>query len=118
MSIIETIKAEEQRENAWHVGNYLKTNLQHLQERFPIIGDVRGAGLFLGIELVRGDDLKPCTKEASHLSNRMREHGILMSTDGPYNNVLKIKSPICFSIQDADFLIGILSRVLEEDVFY
>ncbi len=116
-AVIKTIKAEELRENAWHVGNYLKASLQHLQERFPIIGDVRGAGLFLGIELVRGDELKPCTTEASHLSNRMRENGILMSTDGPYHNVLKIKPPICFSIQDADFLIDMLSRVLEEDVF-
>ncbi len=116
-AVIQTVKREELRENAWHVGHYLKKQLENLQAQFPIIGDVRGAGLFLGIELVRGGNLAPCTREAAYLANRMRENGILMSTDGPFNNVLKIKPPLCFSIQDADFLIERLAKILREDVF-
>ena len=59
--------------------------------------------------------LAPSERKASYLSNRMRELGVLMSTDGPFHNVLKIKPPIVFDKKDADFLMGMLERVLRED---
>ena len=78
--------------------------LQCLRElRHPLIGDVRGSGLFLGIELVRNTEtLEPADREASELVNRMKDLGILLSTDGPFHNVIKIKPPMVFSMADAD----------------
>ena len=82
----------------------------------PVIGDVRGPGLFLGIELTENDEeLHPATAKASYLANRMRDLGILMSTDGPFENVLKIKPPIVFNKMDAEFLLEKLDRVFNED---
>jgi 4-aminobutyrate aminotransferase-like enzyme len=78
------------------------------------MGSVRGQGLFLGIELVSSAKL-PLQIQAKYLVNRMKQNGILMSTDGPDNNVIKIKPPLVFSKEDADFLIQALTRVLEED---
>ncbi len=85
-------------------------------KEFEIIGDVRGPGLFLGFELVKSREIKaPASNQASYLANRMRDKGILMSTDGPFNNVLKIKPPMVFSISNADFLLEAITLVLKED---
>jgi 4-aminobutyrate aminotransferase-like enzyme len=70
---------------------------------------VRGSGLFLGIELMR--DGQPAAQEASALVNRMKEAGVLLSTDGPYHNVIKIKPPMEFSRADADVLVERLNEV-------
>ena len=70
----------------------------------------------LGFELVKDTEtLEPAAEEASYLSNRMKERGILMSTDGPHYNVLKIKPPMCFNQDDADFLLENLDLVFSED---
>ncbi len=114
--VLAVINDEKLQENALEVGNYLKSGLNELKEKFPIIGDVRGHGLFLGFELVKDrTTLEPAAEQASYLSNRMRQRSILMSTDGPYYNVLKIKPPMCFSKKDADFLLENLELVLGED---
>lgn len=112
--VLRTVKRENLQENALEVGNYLKTELQQLAQEFPIIGDVRGQGLFLGIELVDGE-MNPLADQTSYLANRMKEHGILMSTDGPDHNVLKIKPPIVFSKENAQDLIHYLKKILAED---
>jgi 4-aminobutyrate aminotransferase-like enzyme len=88
--------------------------LKRLQKEFPIIGDVRGEGLFLGFEL-NASEKKPLANHASYLANRMKTFGILMSTDGPDHNVLKIKPPMVFSEENAKELIFRLKRVLAED---
>jgi 4-aminobutyrate aminotransferase-like enzyme len=81
-----------------------------------LIGDVRGLGLFIGIELVLNrETLEPAPAQASYVANRMRERGILLSTDGPFHNVLKIKPPLVFSRANADFLIETLDGILRED---
>jgi len=86
-------------------------------KEFEIIGDVRGPGLFIGFELVKDRITKePATLQANYFANRMRDKGILMSTDGPYDNVLKIKPPIVFSKANADFLLESIQSVLREDV--
>jgi 4-aminobutyrate aminotransferase-like enzyme len=86
-----------------------------LKDRFDIIGDVRGAGLFLGIELVRDhQSLEPATVEASFVSNRMRDRGILLGVDGPAHNVIKIRPPMPFSLADADILIEMLIETFAE----
>jgi len=112
--VIDVIKSENLQHNALEVGNYLKTQLKKLQQVFPIIGDVRGQGLFLGFELVNGN-MQPLAAQATYLANRMKDLGILMSTDGKDNNVLKIKPPIVFSIDNSNELLLRLRTVLAED---
>lgn len=115
LEVLRVIEEEQLQQNASEVGQYLMQGLNELKSSYPIIGDVRGMGLFLGIELIKNDALKPATSQATYLANRMRELGILMSTDGPYDNVLKIKPPMVFSKKDSDFLLATLVRVLKED---
>jgi 4-aminobutyrate aminotransferase-like enzyme len=114
--VLRVIQDEGLQQNALETGAYLTAALRDLANRYPIIGDVRGPGLFLGFELVDDPEtLAPSEKKATYLSNRMRELGVLMSTDGPFHNVLKIKPPIVFDKKDADFLMGMLERVMRED---
>ena len=112
--VIRTVKREKLQENALQVGEFLKTELKALSKEFPIIGDVRGQGLFLGIELV-DSNLNPLEEQTSYVANRMKDHGILMSTDGPDHNVLKIKPPLIFTKENAEELIYYLRKILAED---
>jgi len=112
--VIRTIKTEKLQQNAKTVGNYLKTELKNLALKHPIIGDVRGRGLFLGIELVNGS-LEPLPKQTMYLVERMKFHGILMSIDGPDLNVIKIKPPIVFTLENAQELLYYLNMILAED---
>jgi 4-aminobutyrate aminotransferase-like enzyme len=85
-------------------------------ENYPLIGDVRGLGLYVGVELVTDRrTLEPATEHADYIINRMKDHGILISTDGPLENVLKMKPPIVFSEQNADEVVQALDKVLSED---
>jgi 4-aminobutyrate aminotransferase-like enzyme/Ser/Thr protein kinase RdoA (MazF antagonist) len=101
--------------HALRVGERTLAGLRGLMSRYEIIGDVRGSGLFLGMELVRDrETLEPAAEEASFLANRFRDHGILLGTDGPFHNVIKIRPPMPFSDDDADFLIAVMDRILDE----
>lgn len=114
--VLKIIREEGLQENASRTGGYLKKGLLDLQSRFPVIGDVRGSGFFLGFELVDDPEARtPATSKASWLANRMREKSVLMSTDGPFNNVLKIKPPMVFTVEDANFLLRSIEAVLGED---
>ena len=106
--VLRTVKREKLQENALEVGGFLKTELKQLSKEFPIIGDVRGQGLFLGIELV-DNQMNPLAEQTDYLANRMKDHGILMSTDGPDYNVLKIKPPIVFTKDNAVELIALFT---------
>jgi len=112
--VLRTVKREQLQENALEVGEFLKTELKELAKEFPIIGDIRGQGLFLGIELVDAN-LEPLTEQTDYLANRMKDHGILMSTDGPDHNVLKIKPPIVFTQNNAEELLFYLRKIFAED---
>ncbi|MEL7119213.1 MAG: aminotransferase class III-fold pyridoxal phosphate-dependent enzyme [Bacteroidota bacterium] len=114
-AVLKTVKEEGLQQNALDVGNYLLAGLGELQKEFPFIGHLRGHGLFLGIELVKDPALRnPNAEAASYLANSMRELGILMSTDGPDYNVMKIKPPICFSKENADFLLEMMRKVMKD----
>jgi 4-aminobutyrate aminotransferase-like enzyme len=87
-----------------------------LQARHPVIGDVRGMGLFLGVEMVRDrETLEPATEAASYIANRLRDHRILIGTEGPHDNILKIRPPLTFGRSDAEMLLDRLDRILGED---
>jgi len=112
--VLRVVKEETLQENALEVGNYLKNELIELSNDFPIIGDVRGQGLFLGIELA-DVNLNPLKEQTNYLINRMKDHRILMSSDGPDHNVLKIKPPMVFSKENANELLKYLRKILSED---
>ncbi|RMG84390.1 MAG: aminotransferase class III-fold pyridoxal phosphate-dependent enzyme [Bacteroidetes bacterium] len=115
-AVLEVIESENLAENARQTGRFLKAGLEALKKEFPLIGDVRGQGLFLGFELIKNPETRePAPEQAAWLANRMRELGILMSTDGPDYNVLKIKPPLCFSRRNAEMLLTRLRGVLGED---
>lgn len=116
LAVLEVMRAENLQEHARRVGDHLLERLRPLQERYALVGDVRGSGLFLGLELVRDrQTLEPAAAEASFICNRMREEGILLGTDGPYHNVIKIRPPLPFTTADADFLVATLETVLACD---
>ena len=116
MAVLDVIAEEQLQANALQVGTHLMDGLRKLMEKHAIIGDVRGLGLFVGIELVLDrETLVPAAAQASYIANRMRERGIVLSTDGPFHNVLKIKPPLVFTQANADFLVAILDESLAED---
>ena len=114
VEVLRTVKREELQKNALNVGEFLKSELTSLKKEFTIIGDVRGQGLFLGIELV-DEKMNPLKAQTDYLANRMKDHSILMSTDGPDHNVLKIKPPMVFNIENAKELIYYLRKIFSED---
>ncbi len=109
LEVLQAIEDEGLQRNAHETGSYLLAGLQDLATRHELMGDVRGLGLFIGVELVRDrDTLEPAEREADNVIEGMKARGVLLGTDGPYHNVLKIKPPIVFSRQDADRLLTAL----------
>lgn len=107
MDIIETEKLQE---NALTVGNYLLEKCEKLKHEFEMVGDIRGWGLFVGLEIVQNKEKRePATEEAQWIVDRMKSlHRVLISSDGPYENVLKLKPPMVFNLENADeFLAGV-----------
>ncbi len=113
LAVMDVIRTEGLQHNAAEVGNYLSRGLETLKARHPLIGEVRGLGLFIGIELADGGDAaKPAGQAAADIVNAMKERGVLLSTDGPAANVIKIKPPMVFARADADRLLTELDEVM------
>ena len=116
MAVLDVIENEGLQENAHRVGRHLLDGLQGLKNKYPLVGDVRGLGLYVGVELVKNrETLEPATEEAGYVINRMRDHGILISTAGPLDTILKLKPPLVFSRKNAEQVVAVLDRVLGED---
>jgi len=114
--VLDVLESERLVENAKRVGARLLNALESLPARHSIVGDVRGCGLFFGIELVRDRRLlEPADREAAYVVNRLAERGFLLSTDGPLENVIKIKPPLVFTADDADRLFEALDDTLGDD---
>jgi 4-aminobutyrate aminotransferase-like enzyme len=112
-AVLDVIRDEGLQAHALDVGTRLLDGLRGLMSRHPVIGDVRGSGLFIGVELVRDRArLEPATQEADDLINRLQRRGILLSTDGPHHNVLKIKPPMVIAADDVDMVV----RVLDDEL--
>lgn len=115
IAVLDVVREERLQDHARRVGEHMLDRLRLLAQRHEIIGDVRGSGLFLGVELVRDRESRdPAGEEASFVANRMREKGILLGTDGPYHNVIKIRPPMPFDVDDAELLIAALDASLSE----
>ncbi|HLA77897.1 MAG TPA: aminotransferase class III-fold pyridoxal phosphate-dependent enzyme [Vicinamibacteria bacterium] len=116
LAVLDVVEEERLQQRALRVGRHLTEQLGRLMDRYPLIGDVRGAGLFLGVELVRDRATREAAAaEADYVVNRLRECGVLTGTDGPHHNVLKLRPPLIFSEADADLFADTLARILDED---
>jgi 4-aminobutyrate aminotransferase-like enzyme len=115
LAVLEVVEGEHLMEHACEVGDRLLGGFHDLAQRHITIGDVRGRGLFLGVELVKDrETLEPAGAEAEFVINRMREEGVLIGTEGPHGNVLKIRPPMPFAAEDAETLCRVLDSVLSE----
>ena len=113
VEVLRVVLEEDLQSHALSVGDQLLRGLRELMTRYEIIGDVRGSGMFLGVELVKSRETRdPASAEANAVVNRMRDEGILIGTDGPFHNVLKIRPPMPLNINDADRLVTTLDRIL------
>jgi 4-aminobutyrate aminotransferase-like enzyme len=116
LAVLDVLEEEKLQENALRVGTHLKNRLQELQQRHVVIGDVRGSGLFLGVDLVLDRNTRePAPLQASYVVNRLREWGILTGTDGPHHNVIKLRPPLMFTEKDTDLSVKTLDEILQED---
>ncbi len=116
LAVLDVLRDEGLQARALDVGGHLKARLAGLMDRHGGVGDVRGQGLFLGVEFVA--DREPHTPDraaARYAVERMKQKGILLSTDGPDDNVIKIKPPLVFSRTDADRVVAAVDEVLAED---
>lgn len=111
-AVLDIIDEEHLQQNAHEVGIYFLTQLNNLKAIYPIIADVRGQGLFIGIELLK--DNQPATEETKRIVEEMKNNQILLSVDGPDNNVIKIKPPIIFEKEHVDFVCHTLKKVCDK----
>jgi 4-aminobutyrate aminotransferase-like enzyme/Ser/Thr protein kinase RdoA (MazF antagonist) len=115
LAVLDVLAEEHLQENALRLGSYLIARLKSLQQKHALIGDLRGSGLFLGIDLVTDrESREPAPNQATYVVNRLRERGILTGTDGPYHNVIKLRPPLVFSQADADLFVTTLDTILAE----
>jgi 4-aminobutyrate aminotransferase-like enzyme/Ser/Thr protein kinase RdoA (MazF antagonist) len=116
LAVLNVLRDENLQQNAFSVGTRWIEMLRQLQPDDETVGDVRGSGLFLGIDLVNDRSSRaPATEQASYVVNRLRERGILAGTDGPYHNVIKLRPPLIFSDTDAGLFTDTLAQILHED---
>lgn len=116
LAVLDVVRDEGLQARALDTGRHLLAGLRGLMDKHRLIGDVRGAGLFLGVELVRDRVTRePALVQAKVVVNRLRELGVLTGTDGPHDNVLKLRPPLVLTAAEADLFLDVLDRVLGED---
>ena len=112
-AVLEVIEREKLQENAWRLGTYLLAGLEKLKQKHALIGDVRGKGLLLGIELVRDRGTKePAKVECAQVLEKARERGLLLGKGGLWGQTIRFAPPMCITQGDADFLLDVLDRSL------
>jgi 4-aminobutyrate aminotransferase-like enzyme len=115
LAVLDVIRDEHLQAHAHAIGTQFLDGLRALARRHELIGDVRGSGLFLGVEMVRDRETRePATAEAADLINRMKDRGVLLSTDGPFDNVLKIKPPMVLTADDVAMVLRLLDEELRQ----
>jgi len=116
LAVLDVVRDEGLQQNAKKTGDYWLAGLADLQQKHGILGDIRGSGLFLGLDLVRNRETRqPATAQATYIVNRLRERGILAGTDGPHHNVIKLRPPLLFAESDAELFSTTLDAILAED---
>ena len=106
LAVLDVVEQEHILQNVHEVGAYLGAGLRRLASRFPLIGDVRGKGFFVGLDLVKDrSTLEPAREEAAQLRDALRDQGVLVATSGPQDCLIKIRPPLVFSRENADLLL-------------
>ncbi|PRP79959.1 aminotransferase [Planoprotostelium fungivorum] len=112
-AVLDVIRDEKIQQNAHDVGSIIKDGLNDLKKKYKVIGDVRGHGLMLGVELVRDHEtLEPANTETAHVFEKAKEMGVLVGKGGLYGNCLRIKPPMCVTKEDAKFFLDVMDRSL------
>lgn len=115
LTVFDVLRSEDLQGNAVRVGGHLKSRLEALADKHPIIGTVHGVGLYLGVEMVRDrETLEPATQETKAICERMLDLGVIIQPTGDHSNILKTKPPLCIDAESADFYVDALDRVLTE----
>ena len=113
LAVIDVIEQEGLQENARIVGEYLTSGLRALAEKHTAIGDIRGTGLFIAVELVKDKESRePATAFTADVVNGLKDRGVLSGAIGPDANILKLRPPMVFSRDDADYMLPILDEAL------
>jgi 4-aminobutyrate aminotransferase-like enzyme/Ser/Thr protein kinase RdoA (MazF antagonist) len=113
LAVLEVIEKEGLQRNALEVGRFMRERLLMLREDYPVIGEIHGSGLLLGVDILNpGGSSAP--KLADRIMNHMREDGVLIGTTGPEGNVLKLRPPIVFRREHAEITLGALAKALEK----
>ena len=113
LAVLDVIEQEDLQNNALTVGRYLTDGLTHLAQKHNTIGDIRGSGFFKAVELVSDREARTPAKDvAETVVNALRSRGILIGSIGPHDNILKLRPPIVFGREHADFFLGVLDDVL------
>ena len=108
-AVLETIERDNLQQNCCEVGDYLINSLKNLQTKYEAIGDVRGSGLMIGVELVKNRETKePYQELTAQIHELSKDLGLIIGKGGFYRNVLRIKPPLCITKADADFIIQVL----------
>ncbi|KAI5755481.1 hypothetical protein M8J77_017229 [Diaphorina citri] len=117
-TVLDVIKDEELQYNCKQVGNFLLTHLSKLREEFAIVGDVRGKGLMIGVDLVQDKETKvPLnSRHMTHILDSCKEHGLLLGRGGLSGNVIRIKPPMCITLEDGKFTTDVLRYILTKFV--
>jgi alanine-glyoxylate transaminase / (R)-3-amino-2-methylpropionate-pyruvate transaminase len=111
MAVMDVIDREKLQANALKIGNHILAGLERLKEKHNLIGDVRGKGLLLGIELVKDHATKePATAECAQVLENCKDMGLLLGKGGLYGQTIRFSPPMCVHQQDADFLLDVLDR--------
>ncbi|HEY0943629.1 MAG TPA: aminotransferase class III-fold pyridoxal phosphate-dependent enzyme [Opitutaceae bacterium] len=114
-AVLQVIEREKLQENSLRIGGQLKAGFEKLASKHALIGDVRGLGLMLGVELVKDRKTKePAKEECAAVFEKCRELGLLIGKGGLWGNTLRIKPPLCLTAADADFLLGVLDEALAD----
>ena len=114
MAVMDVIEMEDLQKNALEVGAFLKEGIKSIALKFPLIGDVRGSGFFLAIEMVEDSKKNPATKAAYKIVQELKERGILTNTIGPDENILKLRPPMVFTKENANFFLDQLEIVVKK----
>ena len=117
LAVLHVIRSEDLLQNARHSGEYLQRGLRALAEKHPTIRTVRGAGLFIGVQLAMNplSGLRGASK-ATQVTNALRRLGVLVGVTGRDGDVLKIRPPLTFELQHADLLLNALDRALQRQL--
>ena len=113
-AVLEEIETGQLQQNAKDVGAYYLSLFKALQKKYNCIGDVRGSGLFIGVEIVKDNSIQQDYQLAKYIKNELRNKHILVSTDGPFDSVIKTKPPLCFTKENAKTVVDAIDIVLEE----